>query len=181
VIVVLPVFEAVRRLVVFLGVLTVMALGLVTEPFGLLGLFAGIALREPDAAPDGVLDLAALEFRPNGRALLGYEKHARVVIAAIREAGRGPFGPVLPARAQNGGDLHTETPQPFRVVVVPHEGAVLAVPAVLVPLLVLAVLDVEHESSAFPGGQDAAEEFADKPRGRTGDGFLGVGLGDRDV
>ena len=161
--VVLLVFEIVVPVGLMLDlVLAVMAEGIRAGALGFLGLLTGIALGQPDPGPDRILDDAALELGPDRGPFLGDQEHAGVVVAAVGETGRGPFGPVLPPAAEHGGDFQADPAEAFGVVVVAHEGPVLAVPAVAVALLGLTVAGFKHAPSP-------AFDWRPRPASRPGE------------
>ncbi len=177
VLLVLEIIAAVR-LVLDL-VLAVVTSGLTAEALGFGGLLARIAPGQPDAGPDRILNLTALELGPHRRPLLGNEKHPRILVAAVGKARPGPIGPVLPALTEHGRDLQPASAEALGVVVVTDKGAVLAVPAVLVARLVLPILGLDHSSSyLLPGRKESAQDLPCHPSGHRRGLLLRVDLRD---
>ena len=163
---------------VFELVLTVGAGRIGAQALRFFRLFSGVRLGQPDAGPDRVLDVAALELGPDGSPFLGDEKHADVFVASVGKAGPRPFRPVLLAGAEHRRDFESAAAEPLRIVVVPQERPVFAIPAVLVAFLVLPVLCLDHCPSS---GSLQRKETAQHLAYDAGDGsvrrLLRVGLG----
>ncbi|VTR66830.1 hypothetical protein DESC_510034 [Desulfosarcina cetonica] len=179
VVVVFAVFQVVAPVRLVLDLVLAVLTGRVrTQSLAFFGLLAGVALGKPHPGPDRVLNVAAFELGPHRRALLGDEKDTDVLVAAVRETGPRPVGPVVPAFTEHRRYFQTAAAEPFRIVVVADKGPVLAVPPVLVAFLVLSVLSLDHVtvSELFPR-QDTAQHLADDGSHGPCSLFLGIDLG----